>query len=278
MTFCKRTVLAVLVLLLSTVQGQAAPSAELWPVWQANVPQSTLHIDHTAWGEFLQKYLLVAKDGTPNLMRYAAVTPADQQLLAAYLVKLSKVAVAQLKRTEQKAYWINLYNALTVKTILDHYPLASIRDIKSGWFSAGPWDLKLIIIAGLELSLNDIEHRILRPIWRDSRIHYAVNCASYSCPSLQPEAFTPENSERLLDQAARDYVNSPRGVQISDNKLVLSSIYDWYRIDFAESEAQLVGYLQSLAAPELEPRLHNFHGTVSYDYDWRLNSADEIRL
>jgi hypothetical protein len=264
-----------MVLLLSAASASAAPQAELWPHWQAQAPQSQLHIDHSVWSGLLQTYLVVATDEAPNLLRYATVTKADRQLLGGYLAELAAVTVTQLNRAEQKAFWINLYNALTVKTILDHYPLESIRDIKSGWFSAGPWDLKLIKIENLDLSLNDIEHRILRPIWRDNRIHYAVNCASYSCPNLQPEAFTAENSERLLDQAARDYVNSSRGVRFEGEKLVLSSIYDWYQVDFGGSETALLGYLQTLAAPDLAARLKTVQGRVTYDYNWMLNAESQ---
>ena len=268
----KKIIVAAFVLLLSTGPASAAPKADLWPHWQTNSPQNQNRVDHSSWAILLRKYLVVSQGGRPNLVRYGAVNKADQQMLADYLTKLAAVTVTQLNRAEQKAYWINLYNALTVKTVLDHYPVASIRDIKSGWFSAGPWDLKLITIEGLELSLNDIEHRILRPIWQDNRIHYAVNCASYSCPNLQPEPFNTENSERLLDQAARDYVNSPRGVKLTEDRLILSSIYDWYLVDFGTSQAGLLAYLATLADPDLALRLKAFQGSVDYAYDWHLNS------
>ena len=103
-------------------------------------------------------------------------------------------------RDEQLAYWINLYNALTVKVILDHYPVKSILDIdiSPGWFSIGPWGKKLVAVEGVEISLDDIEHRILRPIWRDPRIHYALNCAAVGCPNLLREAFTGATAEVLL--------------------------------------------------------------------------------
>jgi Protein of unknown function, DUF547 len=270
-----RSLLVLVALVLSLVWAAsvgAAPQARLWPRWQASDPQSTRQIDHSAWAAFLQKYLVVTPADAPNLVRYRSVSQADKQALAGYLAALAKVPVARLNRAEQKAYWINLYNALTVKTILDHYPVASIRDIKSGWFSSGPWDLKLIQVDGVELSLNDIEHRILRPIWRDNRIHFAVNCASLGCPSLQPEPFTAANSERLLDQGARDYVNSPRGVHFEGDTLTLSSIFDWYRVDFGGSQAALLSSLERLAAPELAARLEHFNGTIVYAYDWRLNA------
>ncbi len=116
------------------------------------------------------------------------------------------------------------YNALTVKVILDNYPVKSIRDIdiSPGLLNDGPWDAKLLTIEGKEVSLNDIEHRILRPIFLDNRIHYAVNCASSGCPNLQPEAFTVENTEELLDRGAREYIAHERGVKISKNRLVVS--------------------------------------------------------
>lgn len=266
-----RYLLFVSLLLVWSLPVLAAPSAELWPYWQSSNPQSDIRIDHSAWGGFLRKYLVIGHAGEPNLVRYGAVSKADQQVLSDYLNRLAAVKVKQLNRAEQKSYWLNLYNALTVRTILDHYPVESIREIKSGWLNAGPWDLKLMTIAGLELSLNDIEHRILRPIWQDNRIHYAVNCASYSCPNLQPEPFTPENSERQLDRAASVYVNSPRGVEFSGDKLVLSSIYDWYQVDFGGNQANLLAYLAHYAETELAARLKAFRGVVGYAYDWRLN-------
>ena len=249
----------------------AAPKAELWPRWQINSSQSNTSVDHSAWGQFLDKYLVVGKSGSISLVRYAAVSSADKESLAKYIDTLVAVPITKLNRAEQKAVWINLYNALTVYTILDHYPVKSIRDIRSGWFSSGPWDLKLIKVDGVELSLNDIEHRILRPIWQDNRVHYAVNCASLGCPNLQPEPFTVENMERLLNQAAHDYVNSPRGVDLAGGKLILSSIYDWFQVDFGATDATVLAHLKRYAAPVLVEELKGYKGTISYQYSWDLN-------
>jgi hypothetical protein len=255
---------------LGSIAG-AAPRADLWPRWQAHDPQSNTRLDHSAWGRFLETYLVVGKPGAVNLVRYQAVTAPDKQALDRYVAALAGVTVAKLNRAEQKAYWINFYNALTVKIILDNYPVKSIRDIKSGWFSPGPWDLKLVRVEGVELTLNDIEHRILRPIWQDNRIHYAVNCASLGCPNLPPVPFTAENSERLLDQGARDYVNSFRGTRIEGIVLILSEIYDWYQADFASSRDGVIRHLRQWAEPPLAAALQTFSGEVIYDYDWRLN-------
>ncbi len=251
----------------------AAPKAELWPRWEANDSQSSIRVDHSVWAKFLDKYLIVSKSGMANLVRYAGVSPEDKASLAQYIAELGGVPMSKLNRTEQKAVWINLYNALTVQTILNHYPVKSIRKISSGWFSSGPWDLKLVKMEEIELSLNDIEHRILRPIWEDNRVHYAVNCASLGCPNLQPEVFSAENMERLLDKAARAYVNSPRGVDLAGGKLTLSSIYDWFQVDFGDTDATMLAHLKKYAAPVLAEKLKRYQGRISYQYSWDLNKG-----
>jgi hypothetical protein len=272
----KRTVewfICFLLLGLVFTSASAAPSAERWPLWEAHQSSNKKVIDHSAWRDFLAHYLVTETDSGINLLRYAKVTAADRTKLAQYLIHLQNVPINEFSRPVQKAFWINLYNALTVQTILQNYPLKSIRDIKSGWFSAGPWDLKLARISGEELSLNDVEHRILRPIWRDNRVHYAVNCASLGCPNLQPEPFTAENSERLLDQSAHDFINSPRGAHFSGSRLILSSIYDWFQSDFGDSEQGVLSHLEKFATPELAGRLIRNQGSIAYDYDWTLNGG-----
>lgn len=251
----------------------AAPKPELWLKWEAHDPASKVRIDHSIWGRFLKEYLVTNDPSGVNLLRYADVTPQDKKTLEHYLQELQKLKVSKLNRAEQKAYWINLYNALTVKVVLDHYPVRSIRDIdiSPGWFSIGPWGAKLLSIEGQKVSLDDIEHRILRPIWKDNRIHYGVNCASVGCPNLQPEPFTADNANELLDKGARQFVNSPRGVTIQNDKLILSSIYDWFQVDFGGSEHGVIEHLLKYAAPPLAKELKNFKGRIGYQYNWDLN-------
>jgi hypothetical protein len=186
------------------VNAWAAPKAELWPRWEAHVATSTQQVDHQAWDTFLNTYLIAQHPSGVNQVNYAAVTPKDRQALQAYLAALEATPVSALNRNEQMAYWINFYNALTVEVILDHYPVSSIRriNISPGLFTRGPWDAPLVEVEGQPLTLNDMEHRILRPIWRDARIHYAVNCASIGCPNLQPRAFTRANTEALMTKGA----------------------------------------------------------------------------
>jgi len=135
---------------------------------------------------------------------------------------------------EQLAYWINAYNAFTVKLILDHYPVKSIKDIKDGIpFINSVWDIKFINIAGKEYDLNNIEHDIIRKKFKEPRIHFAVNCASYSCPRLRNEAFIAERLEEQLEEQTRLFFNDKRKNNIiSKDKIVISSILKWYSTDF----------------------------------------------
>ena len=251
-----------------------APGADLWPRWQAHDATGRETIGHGAWDRFLGRYV-VSKEGGPNLVRYRAVTAADRDALAGYIAVLSGVIIGKFNRAEQLAYWINLYNAVTVKVVLDHYPVESIRDIdiSPGLFADGPWGRKLVTVEGEALSLNDIEHRILRPIWRDARIHYAVNCASIGCPDLRRRAFTGAAADDMLTQAARDYVNSPRGVSIVGDTVTVSRIYDWYYEDFGNSDAGVLAQLQTYARPDLRRRLAEIGEIHDVAYDWRLNDA-----
>ena len=250
----------------------AAPDAKLWKKWQSSDPQSSATIDHSRWQVLLDRYLKQSGNPLVTLFDYQSVRKQDQQQLQEYIEYLVTRTPATYSRAVQKAYWINLYNALTVKLVLDHYPVESIRKIRFGWFSFGPWDEKLIEVDGDRISLNDIEHRILRPIWKDPRIHYAVNCASIGCPNLAPQAYTADNMEQLLEQGSRHYINHPRGVRFEGDSLVLSSIYDWYQTDFGGSLSALKNHLRRYANSGLRARLDSHESSVTYHYDWRLNS------
>jgi hypothetical protein len=258
----------------TAIEPLLAPKAVMWDVWTAHVSSATATVDHGAWDRLLKTYLVRNRDGV-NRFAYGRVNPADRQALNAYIARLTATPIAHFNRDEQLAYWINLYNALTVKVILEYYPVASIRDIDltPGLLSDGPWDRKLIKIGKHAVSLNDIEHRILRPIWLDPRIHYAVNCASIGCPNLQPDAFTAANAKALLNQAAVEYVNDPRGVRVLNNKLVISKIYLWFAEDFGSTPDNIFAHLRRYARPELAQHIRLDTEIAGYEYDWALNDA-----
>lgn len=267
---------ATFILVLSPA-ALAAPEAELWPRWAAHDPTSRASIEHGPWSRVLGAYLVRGTDGVARF-DYASVTVADSRALASYVASLSDLSIGDYNRREQLAYWVNFYNALTVKLVLEHYPVPSIRNIKpsGGWFSLGPWDEALVTVEGERLSLNDIEHRILRPVWRDPRVHYALNCASVGCPNLREIAFTADNAETLLDVGAREYINDPRGVRFVDGDLVVSSIYHWFKSDFGGSDRGVIEHLRRYAAPELVAALRNVRRMGGYHYDWSLNDAASV--
>lgn len=258
---------------LGPARGHAAPSADLWARWTAHDPQSTATVDHSAWDQILGASVRLGADGVARV-DYAALV-AERAALDRYLADLQAVSVDALARPEQMAYWINLYNALTVRVIVDHYPVASIRDIdiSPGLFARGPWGGRLVRVEGEEISLDDIEHRILRPIWKDPRIHYAVNCASIGCPNLAGQAFTAARLEAMLTEGARAYVNDPRGVSIRSGRVTVSRIYDWFEEDFGASEAGVLAHLSQYAMPGLADALSAVRDIDGYTYDWSINAS-----
>jgi hypothetical protein len=264
------------VLLVAAVPAFPAPKAELWARWQKSEPTSRQKIDHGAWDRFLKVNVVAPHPSGINRVRYQDVGPEDQKLLDDYLRSLQATAISNYNRDEQKAFWINLYNALTVQLILSRYPVVSIRDINisPGLFERGPWGAKLMTVEGERLSLDDIEHRILRPIWKDKRIHYALNWASLGSPNLQAIAYAGENTEALLEKGAREFINHPRGVSIQKGKLQVSSIYVWFQEDFGRDAEELMGHWQQYADSALADALAKYQGGLAHDYDWRLNSID----
>lgn len=253
--------------------AEAAPKSDPWPLWERHVEGSSATVDHGAWTALLKSYCSLGGDGIARV-DYAGLN-REKPRLEAYLAALSATRVSALDRPEQLAFWVNHYNALTVKVILDHYPVDSIRDIdiSPGFFSDGPWGKKLVQVEGESLSLDDMEHRILRPLWRDPRIHYAVNCASLGCPNLAAEAYSGETCERLLVEGARAYINHPRGARVEKGKLVVSSIYDWFEEDFGGSEAGVIAHLRRYATAPLAEALLTIDEIGDDAYDWRLNDA-----
>jgi hypothetical protein len=274
-----RLLIAALILL-PPAQATAlgAPEPDLWPRWTAHDPMSRQTVDHAAWGVFLKKYLSVQKPGA-NLVAYGRVSAADKKGLKTYIQSLAEVPVSKLTRGEQLAFWVNLYNALTVDVVLDHYPTDSIMDIdiSPGFFSNGPWGKKLVAIEGEAVSLNDIEHRILRPIWKDPRIHYAVNCASLGCPDLQPKPFTGNAADAMLTAAARSFIASDRAVWPAEGDTVgASSIYKWFSEDFGNSAKAILNHMLEFAGPAQRQWLGKARDISTYHYDWSLNEAKKV--
>lgn len=260
----------------TALEALFAPKAELWERWVAHDDQSTLKVDHGVWDRFLQSHVHTDQSGL-NRIDYGAVPKPEFEALKGYIASLEAIPVTQISLSEQRAFWINAYNALTVSVILEHYPVKTIRDIDlgSGFFSDGPWGEKMFKIEGEDLSLNDIEHRILRPIWKDPRIHYAVNCASIGCPNIQRSAFTAELAETMLEDGATTFVNAPRNVVFANGKMTVSKIYRWFQDDFGGSEAGVLKHLRAYANQDLFDKMKSVTAVSDYTYNWDLNGLNE---
>lgn len=252
-----------------------APKSKSWEKWAAHQDSSRKQLNPDPWKVFLEKYLDTTADDRTHRLRYGKVSKADRNALESYLVELQAEPVSSFNRHEQKAYWINLYNAMTVAVVLRNYPVGSIRDIRlsNSVFKSGPWDAEIMRVEGVELSLNDIEHRILRPLWKDNRVHFALNCASLGCPNLATVPFTAANSEALLNRGAEDFTQSERGASFDGKTLVLSGILDWYKEDFGSDRDKVVDFISRYSDPVVRKKLQDFKGGMKYRYDWKLNDA-----
>ena len=267
-----RTVLTILVVTTVFSVNAAAPP-ELIPIWDTSDETNTTDIDHSSWDTLLKKFVDAKHETGINRFDYGALKSSSDDLdaLRQYLVAMTQLDPRQYSKRVQIAYWINLYNALTVWVVTNDYPVDSIKDIKSGLFMSGPWGRELITVAGESLTLDNIEHGILRPIWKDPRIHYAVNCASLGCPNQSIEAYRADNLETLLEKGASDYINHERGVKIVDGDLFVSSIYEWFQVDFGDSVSGVISHLRKYANHELAEAVKEFDD-FEHHYDWKLNA------
>lgn len=211
-------------------------------------------LQHDAWDKLLRKY--VTADGKVNYKGFQE----SKKELNTYLELLSKNPVqSSWSKAEKMAYWINAYNAFTVKLIVDNYPVASINKLHNG----KPWDVKWIKLGDQTYSLNNIENDILRPQFKDARIHFAINCAAKSCPPLLNRAWTADNLEKYLTQQAKAFINNAKSNSIRATEIQISKIFDWYRADFEG----LITFLNQYAATKINP-----NATIKYaEYNWDLN-------
>jgi hypothetical protein len=221
--------------------------------------------DHAAFDKLLKKH--VNSKGQVNYKGFKA----DEKEFNQYLALLSKNApAASWSKQEQMAYWINAYNAYTIRLILDHYPVQSIKDIGSKIkipFVTTPWAAKFFSIGGKKMSLDEIEHGTLRKKFNDPRIHFALVCASVSCPSLRNEAYTAAKLDSQLDDQGRDFVNNPAKNKISKSSAQLSKYFDWYKGDWSENGQSVVKWVNKYSTTKLDA-----NAKIDFlDYNWNLN-------
>lgn len=220
-------------------------------------------IDNSAWAGILSRHWSMGSDGVSRFDYANASVPA----LRGYIDTLEATDPTTLTSDAAFAFWVNAYNAITVWLVAGAMPVDSIRKVRGGLFGSGPWGDKVVTIAGQRLSLDDIEHGILRPMWNDNRVHYAVNCASIGCPNLMGRPWEAATLGADLDAGAQAYATHPRGAQVSGGNLVVSSIYEWFQEDFGGNDAGVITHLRQHGAS-----IPDGVSRVSDDrYDWSLN-------
>lgn len=211
-------------------------------------------IDHKQWNDLLQKH--VSNKGNVDYKGFKK----DAASLQSYLNLLSKnLPEKSWSKDAVLAYWINTYNAYTVKLILDNYPVKSIKKIDN------PWDKEFFTLGTKKYSLGEIEHKILRKM-NEPRIHFAINCASYSCPNLLNEAYTEKSMQSQLESAAKSFINDKTKNSITPNKIEISSIFDWFTGDF-KKEGTLIDFLNKYSTVTIAK-----NAKITYkEYNWNLN-------
>ncbi len=225
-----------------------------------------------SWRGILSGYVSEGSDGLARF-DYAALSasPSSMAALDSYIQMQAQKTPSAMPRNEAMAYWANLYNALTVQVVAQNYPVGSIREIKSG-VRKGPWKRKLVTVEGRTLSLDNIEHDIMRPTFKTPLVHYMVNCASIGCPNLKKTPWSADTLDVDLDAAARAYINSPRGVKISNGKVQASSIYKWFKKDFGGNNKGVLAHLIKYADADLAAQLQGRKKVDKYAYDWGVNA------
>lgn len=231
-------------------------------------------VDHSAFDRVLQQYV-----DAQGQVDYAALSQEADSVLTPYLQMLAATDPSNLDREERLAFWINAYNAYTLKLVTDHYPVESIRDIKPGAGPAlpkvnSPFKLDVGAVADTIRSLDDIEHGIIRERFDEPRIHFVLVCAAVSCPQLRQEAYTGEALERQLEDQTMTFLRTEgkNDIPSADEEVALSRIFKWYGEDFGDSTSDVQRYLASYFDGKVHERLANAAYDVDYlPYDWSLN-------
>ena len=224
--------------------------------------------DHSKWTDLLQKHV-----DSKGFVDYKGMI-SDKDMLNAYTSELSVNPPQESWSDDEKlAYWINAYNAFTVKLIVENYPVESIKDLNPGL--AIPtvntvWTKKWFKIGGEDFSLDRIEHKIIRKEFDEPRIHFAVNCASFSCPPLRNEAFIAEKLDAQLDEQAKEFINDEVRNKISKNQVEISQIFSWFKGDFTNGQT-LIEFLNKYS----KVKISGDADVDNMDYDWSLNDSDK---
>ncbi len=265
--FMKTSTIVVLALAAGTLTAVAVvvPGLNPVPTPVYHVAAASAVVDHGTFDKLLHKHV-----NAQGLVDYKGFK-ADETAFNQYLAMLSKnPPAANWPKNDQMAYWINAYNAYTIRLILDHYPVGSIKDIGSKIkipFVTTPWAARFFSIGGEKMSLDNIEHGILRKKFDDPRIHFSLVCASMSCPRLRGEAYTADKLNAQLDDQGHDFLNNPAKNKIGKSEAQLSKYFDWYKGDWEKNGQSVVKWVNRYSTTKIDGNTR-----ISYlDYNWSLN-------
>jgi ribosomal protein S18 len=235
--------------------AEATPKTTETPKATANVPQKPA-LSHAVFNDLLKKYVT-----STGKVDYKGLKN-DKAKLQEYLTILeANPPQSSWDKNKQLAFWINVYNANTIKLIVDNYPTESINKV-----AAKPWDKPIAKIGDKTYTLNQIENEIIRPTFKEPRIHFAVNCAAKSCPRLLNEAFAPEKLESQLEKMAKAFVNNKEANTLEEKKVELSNIFNWYKADF-DASGGVIAFINKYSDIKIKD-----NAKISYkDYNWNLN-------
>lgn len=218
---------------------------------------------HNTWTELLSQH--VDEAGHVN---YKGIKEKESDLDAYLKLLSSNHPTEDWSKNDQLAFWINAYNAFTVKLIVTNYPVKTIKELGGSIYKVNtPWDIKFINIGDETYDLNNIEHNIIRKQFEEPRIHFAVNCASVSCPALRNEAFEGKKLNEQLDDQAKRFINDKLKNQLTGKTARLSKIFSWFRGDFSKEQMTVVKFINKYSETKITEKTK-----ISYlDYDWNLN-------
>lgn len=229
-------------------------------------PGQASTVNHEIWAKLLGKYV------KPGGVDYAGFKKEEERL-DQYLKMLENTDPEKLPRREQYAYYINAYNAWTIKLILSGYPgVESIKDF--GSILQSPWQKKWVRVNGNVITLDHVEHDILRPRYKDPRVHFAINCSAVSCPPLRPEPYLADILDQQLDDSTRSFINDANSHRLEGNTLYVSRIFKWFSEDF---NGDALGFYLQYAEGDLKEKLTRQKDNIQVKYlhyDWSLNDVE----
>ena len=247
----------------------SAPRSKLIEFWDDREESSSLKMDYSVWNELLANHVVLAESPDINRFDYGAITDVDRARLASFISYMESMEPRQMNSLEQKAYWLNLFNACLIKYLIEAEPKRSVREL-----GGRLWRRDMAYISMQDVSLDNIEHGILRPIFNDPRVHFSLVAGTIGSGELSPIAFTADNVEQLLEENTHKFINHPRGVKIEGNKIIVSQIFRWYRADFGGNTQGVREFILRYLDEEKKAAFENIK-SLDYEYSWRLNKVLE---